>query len=74
MAKEGPREVSGVNKLLIGFVVVLLGSLWGVAWADIKSNESRVNEVEKVVPVLETQYKNILRRLDSIEDLLKPRR
>ncbi len=67
---EGPK----FNKLLIGFVVILLGSLWTIAWGSIQSNGKRVNDLEKIVPVVESQYKDILRRLDSIEVMLNKRR
>ncbi len=74
MANGISREWFGVNKLLLSFIVLLLGSLWAIAWGAIQTNRQGVSELKSVVPVVETQYKDILRRLDSIEDLLKPRR
>lgn len=71
-------RINGVLLTIIGTLILVVG---GFALKMIEANEgriesngNRVSELEKVVPVVETQYKDILRRLDSIEDLLKPRR
>lgn len=64
------REGLSVNKVLFTFVVLLLGSLWAIAWGSIQANGNRVNELEKVVPVVQEQYKGIVSRLQRIEDKL----
>jgi len=67
MTNESWREGPRLTGLLIGFVVILLGSLWAIAWGSVQSNGTRINDLEKIVPVVETQYKDMQRRLIRIE-------
>lgn len=54
----------------MGFLVVLLGS---IAWGMVESNGHRVNELEKIVPVIQAQNEYIKDRLTGIENKLNGR-
>lgn len=66
---------TGVVWTLISIVGTLVSVIGVMAWAKIADtshrvniNAKRVNELEKVVPVVQTQYTDILRRLVNIEN------
>lgn len=61
---EGPRVVWG----LFGLVGILLASLATVAWGVVQNNGTRINGLEKVIPAIQTQHEDIMRRLQRIED------
>ncbi len=67
MTNESWREGPKFTGLLISFVVILLGSLWAIAWGSVQSNGTRINDLEKIVPVVQEQYKGIVSRLERIE-------
>ena len=56
----------------IGFLVAVLGAVaWGMIQTNgngIESNGDRINDVEKIVPVMQEQYKGIVKQLVRIED------
>ncbi len=65
-------RINGVLLSVVGTLILVVG---GLALRMIQANEGRIEahgeriiEVEKVVPVVQVQYKDILRRLDSIEN------
>lgn len=64
-----------------GFLLVALGAVaWGViqtngeeAATRIESNTERITEVEKLVPVMQEQYKGIEKQLTRIEKAIDGR-
>ena len=54
----------------MGFLLILLGS---IAWGMVQSNGQRVNELEKLMPVVQAQNEDIKGRLVRIENKLNGR-
>lgn len=55
---------------LFSVVGLLLAVLVSMAWGVVESNGKRVNELEKIVPVVQAQNEDIKGRLGRIEDKL----
>ncbi len=55
---------------LFSVVGLLIAVLVSVGWGVVQSNGERVNELEKIVPVVQAQNEDIKGRLGRIEDKL----
>ena len=58
---------------LFSVVGLLVAVLVSMAWGVVQSNGERVNELEKIVPVVQAQNEDIKGRLGRIEDKLNGR-
>ncbi len=87
MPPENGRHWTNPTKVIWGLLgiagfllITLVGGALAVIQANgekrevkIESNVERITEVEKVVPVLQAQYKGIVTQLTRIEDKLDER-
>ncbi len=72
--KEPPGIVVKIILWFLGICGLLILTIVSLAWAKVEDtsnrveiNANRVNELEKIVPVVQTQYTDIVRRLGNIE-------